>query len=563
MRKRLSWFAVWASVSVWTSAALSVAAAQTGVRFEISFAEAVRSQPLTGRLLVALARNPSPEPRLAIGFTGVPVFASDIEQLKPGATAAVDDRALGYPIMNMKDLPPGDYFAQAVVIVYTECKRSDGHTVWVNMSQTQTLLPQAPGNLYSDIQAVRIGPGVRGKVALKLSKIIPAPAEPVDTEWVKHVKIQSKRLTEFWGHPVYIGATVLLPEGYDTHPNSRYPAVYVHEHGIPFMFKTDPATHERERASAASANLQTGYEFYQSWIAEDFPRFIAITFRQPTPFFPSSYSVNSANTGPYGDALLEEVIPFLEHRFRIIAKPYARLVEGASTGGWEALALQLYHPDYFGGAWVFNPDPIDFHRWQLIDIYEDENAFLVPGSGDFHSYERPFRRTTEGQPLTTQRTMSLFEEVLGTHGRGGGQISAWEAVYGPVGPDGYPVPLWNKLTGKINREVAYYMRDHGYDLRAYAEKHWPALGPKLIGKLNFFAGEMDNFYLNLAVYRFHDFLKSTRNPHYEARFEYGRPMKGHNWHLTDWAGTLREMAEHIKKNAPAGEDVAAWNYRSR
>jgi len=184
----------------------------------------------------------------------------------------------------------------------------------------------------------------------------------------------------------------------------------------------------------------------------------------------------------------------------------------------------------------------------------------VPGSNEIHRFERPFRRTVEGQPLTTARQMSLFEEVLGSRGRAGGQITAWEAVYGPVGQDGYPVPLWDKLTGKINRDVANYMRDHGYDLRAYAEKNWPTLGPKLIGKLNFFSGEMDNFYLNLAVYRFQEFLKRTKDPHYEARFEYGRPMQGHSWHLTDWADMLREMAEHIKKNAPAGENSAGWNY---
>lgn len=548
------------AVCLFILSTVPVAAGQAGPRFEVSFAAAVRAEPLTGRLLVALASKPAPEPRLAVGFTGVPVFAVDIGQLKPGATAVVDGKALGYPIMNMKDLPPGDYIAQAVVIVYTECKRSDGHTVWVNMSQAQVLLTQAPGNLYSDIQPVKIGPNAGGVVRLELSKVIPAFPEPVDTEWLKHVKMQSRLLTEFWGHPVYIGATVLLPKGYDTHPGSYYPAVYVHEHGVPFMFKTDPSTQEKEMAGARSANLQTGYEFYQSWTSDGFPRVIGITFRQPTPFFPSSYSVNSANVGPYGDALLQEMIPFLEQKFRIIAKPYARLVEGASTGGWESLALQLYHPDFFGGAWVFNPDPIDFHRWQLIDIYEDESAFLLPGSTELYRFERPFRRTVDGQPLTTQRAMSLFEEVLGTRGRAGGQITAWEAIYGPVGSDGYPVPLWDKLTGKINREVASYMRDHGYDLRAYAEKNWPTLGPKLIGKLNFFNGDMDNFYLNLAVYRFQDFLKNTKDPHYEGRFEFGRPMKGHNWHLTDWAGMLREMAEHIKKNAPAGEDPLGWNY---
>jgi hypothetical protein len=269
--------------------------------------------------------------------------------------------------------------------------------------------------------------------------------------------------------------------------------------------------------------------------------------------------VNSANCGPYGDALLQEFIPYLENHFRIINKSYARLVEGASTGGWEALALQLYHPDYFGGAWIFNPDPIDFRRYQLVDIYEDENAFFIPMT-EWRTADRPMRRTTQGQVLDTVRSMSRFEYVMGSRCRSGYQFNAWEAVYGPVGPNGYPVPLWDKLTGKINREVAVYMNDHGFDLRAYAERKWPEIGPKLIGKLNFFSGEMDNFYLNQAVYLFEDFLKSTKDPHYAGRFEYGRPMKGHNWHLNNWADMLREMAVYIKKRAPAGEDTAAWNY---
>lgn len=482
--------------------------------------------------------------------------------MRPGASVVVEAQALGYPLRSLRDLPEGDYFVQAVMNVYTLCKRSDGHTVWVHMDDSlgANVLNTAPGNLYSEVRKVHLAPSEAPSVKLELTKVIPPQPDPADTEWVKHVRIESKLLSRFWGHTVYLGATVLLPKGYDTHPQSFYPAVYVHEHGVPFMFKTDPKSQAREEAGARSANLLTGYEFYQSWISEGFPRVIAVTFHQPTPFFPSSYSVNSANVGPYGDALLQEMIPYLEQKFRIIAKPYARLVEGASTGGWEALALQLYYPDYFGGAWVFNPDPIDFRRWQLINIYEDENAFVAPGSSEWYDYERPFRRSVEGQVIDTQRSMSLFEAVLGSKGRSGYQINAWEAVYGPVGPDGYPVPLWDKLTGTINREVAEHMREHGYDLRAYTEKNWTTLGPKLIGKLNFFNGDMDNFYLNLAVYRFQEFLESTQAPHYAGRFAFGRPMKGHSWHLTDWAGMLREMAEYIRKNAPAGDNSASWNY---
>jgi hypothetical protein len=537
----------------------SLAVAQTNVRFEVSFSHSLRSEPLTGRLLVVVSRESTPEPRLKINqFRDTPpVFGIDLNQLAPDSAAVVDSSALGSPLKSLNDLPAGDYIVQAIVNVYTECHRSDGHTIWVPLDRDRLPLNVRPGNMYSDVQKIHVEPDANSTVKIGLTRIIPPVPDPNDTKWLKHVKIQSQLLTRFWGQPIYLGATILLPKGYETHPDVSYPAVYVHGHPVPFMFNDDPASQAKD-AGLKEANLQTGYEFYQSWVSDGFPRFIGVTFQQPTPYFLDSYSINSANVGPYGDALTQELIPYLEKHFRIITQSYARLVEGASTGGWETLALQLHYPDYFGGAWIFNPDPIDFQRYQQINIYDDENAFSIP-VGEWRSAERPMMRTTEGQVIDTVRYLSRNEEVLGSHGRSGYQLEAWEAVYGPVGADGYPKPLWDKLTGKIDHEVAAYMRDHGYDLRYYAESHWATLGPKLVGKLNFFSGEMDNYYLNLGVYRFEDFLKNTKGPHYEGRFEYGRPMKGHSWHLTDWAGMLREMAEYIRKNAPAGEDTSRWN----
>jgi hypothetical protein len=560
MKKLKNLCAAWlAALLILASAALPAAAAAAR-RFEVTFPASLRREAVTGRLIVVVTRKDSPEPRLTISPYGPPIFGADVEGLRPGSTATIDETSLGYPLASLNDLPAGDYVAQAVLNVYTQCRRSDGRTIWVHLDRsTGASFNRAPGNMYSDPQKIRLEPEADSVVKLTLSHALPEVKLPSDTEWLRHVWIRSQLLTKFWGQPIYFGATVLLPKGYKTHSKISYPAVYAFEHGVPFGFNPDPKSHERAEAGARSAGLETGHEFYQSWVSEGFPRFIAVTFHQPTPFFPSSYSVNSANCGPYGDALLKELIPYLEKKFRIIPKPYARLVEGASTGGWEALSLQLRHPDTFGGAWVYNPDPIDFRRYQLVNIYEDENAFTFPAY-EWRPAERPFRRTTEGQTVDTVRSMSLFEEVLGSRGRSGYQLMGWEAVYGPVGPDGYPTPLWDKKTGKIDRVVAEYMRENGFDLREYASRNWATLGPKLEGKLNFFAGEMDNFYLNLAVYLFEDFLRSTSTPEYPIRFEYGRPKKGHNWHAFTWAQMLREMAEHITKQAPAGEDTSAWKY---
>lgn len=526
-------------------------------RFEITVDPATRSAPLTGRLVVVVTKNGQSEPRMQITPQGPALFAIDLDQLRAGQPAIVDTTALGYPLPLAK-LPPGEYHVQAIVNVYEQIKRADGKTIWVHFPHegTQEVMQVAAGNVYSEPQRVRIGDG--NTVRLRINKIIQPSPRPTDTEWVKRVRIQSQKLTAFWGRPVYVNATVLLPKGYNERTAARYPTVYTFGHNVPFGFQPDSTRVRNIGQIHPVTGVETGYDFYKSWVSDSFPRFIAVSFQQATPFFLDSYSVNSASNGPYGDAMVEEIVPALERQFRMIAKPYARLAEGASTGGWQTLALQLKHPDFFGGAWVLQPDPIDFRRYQLVDIYSDTNAFVMPNT-QFTTTERPFRRTVEGQVTWTLRQLSLFEEVLGTRGRSNYQLEGWEAIYGPLDSEGYPKPLWNKLTGTIDREVANYMRENGYDLREYAQRNWATSGPKVASKLHFFSGDMDDFYLNLAVYRFEEFLKGTELGK-NVPFTYGRPMKGHSWHVMTWAALVREMGAHVRKNAPPGEDTTVWWY---
>ena len=543
-----------ASAAALVTAGVAVAQAP---RFEVSVDPKARQTPLTGRLVVVLSKTAEPEPRMVVAPQGPAIFAIDLNQLRPGQPAIVDAKtSLGYP-MPLASIPAGDYYAQAIVNVYEAITRSDGKTIWVHFNDgTQEVMQIAAGNLHSDVQKVHVGNG--GTVKLRLSKIIEAQPRPRDTEWVKHVRIQSQKLTTFWGRPVYVYATVLLPRDYDARPNVRYPTVYTFGHNVPFSFTPDSTRVRGIGQINPVTGLETGYDFYKSWISDGFPRFIAVSFEQATPFFLDAYSVNSASNGPYGDAMVEEIIPELERQFHMIGQPYARLAEGASTGGWQTLALQLKHPDFFGGAWVLQPDPIDFRRYQLVDIYSDTNAFVLPNT-QFTTTERPFRRTPEGQVAWTLRQLSLFEEVLGTKGRSNYQLEGWEAIYGPLDADGYPKPLWNKLTGTIDRSVANSMRENGYDLRDYAQKHWDTLGPKVAGKLHFFAGDMDDFYLNLAVYKFEDFLKSTELGK-QVPFMYGRPMRGHSSHVMTWAELVRQMGAHVRKNAPPGAETSSWWY---
>jgi hypothetical protein len=551
----------------WGAAATAAQSATAGAgKFEVSFPAAVHGEKITGRVFVFLAKKNDAEPRLAIdglGDNGL-LFAVDVNGLVPGQVGIVDASALGSPLRSLREVPAGDYYAQALVNVYTEFHRADGHTIWAHMDQWEgQQFNLSPGNLYSEVQKVHLDPAAGYDVKLSLTKVVPPVKVPADTPWVKHVKMQSAMLTKFWGHPIFLGAVVLLPKGYDEHPEVRYPTIYQHTHfhlSEPFDFYGEKRElSEGFREQLRNNNKESGYEFYESWNGEKFPRMIAVTLQHPTPYFDDSYAVNSVNNGPYGDAIVKELIPYLESHFRMIAKPYARVLTGGSTGGWESLASQVFYPDFFGGTWTMYPDPIDFRRYLAMNVYEDENAFFEPGH-EYLQAPRYLMRNPDGQPEITVQQFSQLEDVLGSHGRSAQQLEIWEATYGPIGEDGYPKPLWDKKTGKIDHSVALYMRDHGYDLSYNLRTNWATLGPKLRGKIHLSVGDMDNFYLNLAVYKLEETMKTLQNPPCDCDFQYGRPMKGHGWQPGTHAEMIRWMGKQVEKNAPAGEKTPDWNY---
>ena len=221
-------------------------------------------------------------------------------------------------------------------------------------------------------------------------------------------------LTKFWGRPIYLGAVVLLPRDYDRETIS-YPVNYVQGH-----FSTAPPY-----------GFDETNDFSKAWLSDGFPRMIAVTFQHPTPYFDDSYAVNSVNNGPYGDAIMQELIPEVEKRFRVIREPYARILSGGSTGGWEAAALQIFHPDFFGGAWAYCPDSVTFMDVEGINIYEDENAFYKVY--DWRKVPTANSRMVNGQLVMTSQQRNYFELANGTRGRSGEQIDIWSAVFGPIG----------------------------------------------------------------------------------------------------------------------------------
>jgi hypothetical protein len=557
MKKKIVYFAVillMAQMPAWNLHGTDASAQETyGLRFEIAFPKTAHAEPITGRVYAIISRRDDREPRFQTGFLGVPIWGKNIHELKPGEGAVIDETDFGYPLESIRDIPPGEYYVQGFVNIYTEFKRSDGHTLWMHDDQWEgQQWHESPGNLYSDVKKVVIDPSTQQTIELECNHIIQPIQIPPDTKWVKRIKFQSKILTEFWGQPIYLGATILLPKGYDDHPDVYYPVHYLQGHfslNAPHRFRTDdPGDGNRW--------VKRGYEFYEYWISDDCPRMITVTFQHPCPYYDDSYAVNSPNVGPYGDAIMEELIPKIEETFRIIRKPYARVLSGGSTGGWIALALQVFHPDFFGGTWPLAPDPVDFRCYELVNIYEDKNAYYQ--EFDWLKVERPEFRNTRGQIYWTNRNYYYYEWAIGDRHRSGGNAAAWEAVYSPIGEDGYPKPLWHWYTGEIDHTITDYWREN-YDLRNYMEKNWSWLGPKLVGKLHLYVGTMDNYYLNNAVVLLEEFLESTTDPYYEGEVVYGE-RKPHVWG-PESTEIYKLFADHISRYAPQGEDTSQWKYR--
>jgi len=512
-----------------------------------------------------ISRTNEPEVRLqSTWFNSPEIVAVNVHELAAGQSQTVDASALGTPLRSLEELPEGDYYVQAVLNVYSQVHRADGHTLWVHLDRGEgQQFNKSPGNLYSEVQKLHI----RGAQSyrLTLNRVIPAIQPPLDTQWVKYIRIQSQLLTKFWGKPIYLGAVVLLPNGYAQHPEVRYPVIYYQRGHFNLMPPFDFATHEIEekawdRREWQSAGFESGYAFYQSWKSDHFPRMIAVSFLDPTPLGDWSGGVNSVNNGPYGDALMTELIPEIEREFRTIRDSNARMLTGKASGGREALALLLHHPDVFGGVWVFHPWAFTFRHYFTLDIYGEDNAFVVPtanlpewahSASNWLPVVRPILRTPDDVPVASFQQLSQHDAVMASMA-GGDCLGADDAILGPVGTDGYPQPLWSRKTGKIDPDVAAYWGEHG-DLVNYLRAHWSTLGPLLVGKIHLYDGEMDHFYRNQGVHFLEDFLSQTKDPHEPGEFHYGALAA--DWQPMTNAELVGIMADHIVKNVPAGTDL--------
>jgi hypothetical protein len=543
------------------------------VIFSITYSQRQDAEALDGRLLLLLSTNEENEPRFQIAdnFRSQQVFGIDIEGWKPNEPQTFDETAIGFPRHALNLVAPGRYRVQALFHKYETFHRKDGHVLKLPMDRGEgQQWNRAPGNLYSTPQWIEFDPKNETPIPITLDQVIPPIPEPADTKYVKHIRIQSKLLSEFWGRPMHLGAHVLLPQGFDEHPDARYPLMIFHGH-FPADFggfrpeppdpQLKPEYSERFKLEGYNRIQQEhAHQFYKEWTGPNFPRALIIEIQHANPFYDDSYAVNSANLGPYGDAITYELIPEIEKRFRGIGKGWARFMYGGSTGGWEAMAAQIFYPDEYNGAYIACPDPIDFRAYTVVNIYADKNAYY--DEGPFGRVPRPGMRNYLGHVSATLEDVNRYELALGTKSRSGQQWDIWQAVYSPVGPDGYPRPIWDKQTGQIDPEVAEYWREN-YDLVHILKRDWQKLGPKLQGKLHIYCGDMDNYYLNNAVYLAEEFLRSA-DPPYNGEVAYGDRAE-HCWNgdptrpnafsrLRYHQMFVPKAIERLRKTAPLGAE---------
>ena len=536
---------------------------------------------LDGRLIVLLSTLPG-EPRTQVAANEMLkspyMFGQTIDGAAPGSVVALDASAFGWPAATPAALPAGDYTVQAVLNRYETFHLGNGKTVKLPPDKGEGQHWESkPGNLYSAPVKVHIDPAHPTPLRIALDQVMPEIADKPDTKYIKHLRIQSPSLSKFWGRPVFLRAHVLLPEGFDAHPTAHYPLMVFHGHFPDDIsgFRETPADANlkpdySERFHLAGYNRiqqEEAYSFYRKWTGPNFPRFLVIEIDHANPYFDDSYAVNSANLGPYGDAINKELIPAVEAKYRGLAQGWARFTYGGSTGGWEALATQVFYPDMYNGAFAACPDPIDFRKYTVVDMYKDKNAYVLTGAAS--KVERPAFRDHFGEVYATQRDANYQELVLGDRARSGGQYDIWAAVFGPMGADGYPVPAIDKVTGDIDPKVAAYWREH-YDLSHIIQRDWKTLGPKLAGKIHLYVGLGDNYFLNDSVFMAQGMLESLKNPAYGGEVAYGL----HDEHC--WNGNpnlpnaytrlhynfqyLPKIMARIAATAPKGADVTSWRY---
>ncbi|MCK0132593.1 alpha/beta hydrolase-fold protein [Flavobacteriaceae bacterium F08102] len=462
-----------------------------------------------GRMYLFLSQNFNAEPRTQIWpnpMAKTYIFAKNMDRINPGKplTLANDRGWISTANWTLDHVPAGDYLVQVLWDQDFEESRID-----------------APGNLYSTPQKIEINQTIN--LPLVLNQVI-EKRSVINHPLAKVVEFKSELLSQWWKKPVHVKAAVLLPHNYNS--KKTYPIRYnVSGYG--------------GRYTRINGLVQNE-DFIKWWDSEEGPQLITVYLDGEGPFG-DSYQMDSENSGPYGASLIQELIPYIESTYRGTNDAEMRFVDGCSTGGWVSLGLQLYYPEVFNGVFSYSPDAIDFENYQLINIYQDKNAY----ENEF-GYQRPVMRSVLGEPMLSLKDFIRYENVLGasnTYLNSGGQFSAHNALYSPKGTNGLPKPLFDPVSGDIDPTVAKAWEK--YDFKRYVKTHWKTLGPKLQGKIFIWMGDMDHFYLNPATRSFDAFLKRSTLPTSDAKIVFS-PMKGHCAEFSDRT-VLEQIQQRIEE----------------
>lgn len=427
--------------------------------------------PVSGRLIVFMTatRPANPGARLSPGLDPDEVWitAREVAGLAPGASVEIDADSLAYP-HPFSAAPGGRRWVMALLDV-------DHNANWRAFSA---------GDLVSAVDSVD-APGTRAvPTPLTLGARIPPPQVPV-VPGIEAVEFTSPRLSAFWHRPVVMRATVLAApdsEAIATPAGRVFRAVY----HIPGWGGSSRQGFTRGRDEQRMAREAGERGTVHVWLDPEFPT--------GHPAF-----ANSANNGPWDDALVRELIPYLERRYHLLPEARGRFLTGHSSGGWATLWLQVQHPDLFGGTWSTSPDPVDFADFVGVDMRPGSRAnFYRAADGS----PRPFIRDG-GREVADLESFARIEEVMGP----GGQMRSFEAVFGPRAADGTPARVFDRETGALDPAVLRAWA--AYDIRGLLERRWAELGPRLQGKLHVWVGGADTFHLEGPTGRLCDFLRGA------------------------------------------------------
>jgi S-formylglutathione hydrolase FrmB len=435
--------------------------------------------PVSGRLLLFIATPSGDGSQVDIDMMSpeaVYVAAKEVPRIAPGESIDIDADDLVFP-RPLSQAPAGNYRVQAVLDVH----------------HSYNYIGRAPGDLVSSPISVDLP--LAAAPALTLAQVLPEPPDPLAqrpdvVSALKSIDFISPVLTRFWGREIHMRGLVLLPPGYESHPKDTYPTVYF-THGF-------GGTLQRMRGYFAPA-------LYDRMKQGKMPEMIWVLLDESSPTGTHEFA-DSVNNGPWGAALTTELIPSIETQYRMDARTSGRFLQGHSSGGWATLWLQTHYPKVFGGTWSTSPDPSDFHLFSTIDLYAPHANFYRAADGT----PTPIMRD-HGQPRATMQQLAGQESVLGDYG---GQLGSFEWVFSPRGPDGRPQPLFNRVTGDIDPDVAAYWRSH-YDIVEYLNANWKTIGAGLRGKIHLVVGTDDTFYLDGAAHSLESALNRLGgDPHF-------------------------------------------------